>query len=146
MTRMTKAVNRDKIMAIEAVARLSATALGHSGTEEGIACAGTVIEKRTIKTGGKAFLFLGLKDLMLKLANSLPEAEHLAAAEPGNYKAGRGGWVSARLADGDCPPLAMIERWIAESHGLFADAKSGAGKVIKKQTVASKRARAAKGR
>jgi hypothetical protein len=43
-------------------------ALRLPGTEEGVACAGTSLEKRTIKVRGKAFLFLGAGDAMLKSA------------------------------------------------------------------------------
>ena len=122
---------RETIKAGEAFKRLNVMALKHPETAEGVACAGTVIEKRTIPFRNKAFLFLGMKDLMLKLEASLPEAARLAEAEPDNYKAGKTGWVTARLSDGDCPPLSMLEKWIAESYQLVARGKPAA-KAVKR--------------
>ena len=87
--------------------------------EEGIACEGTVIEKVTFKVRKKAFLFLGTKDLMLKLSDSRAEAEKLASKEPARFKVGASGWVSVQL-EGD-PPRAILEKWIAESHRGYAE-------------------------
>ena len=101
---------------------LARFALGLAGVEESVACAGTVIEKRTAKVRGKAFLFLGPADAMLKLRESLPEASALAKKEPHCYRAGAGGWVSIRWAEGAPPPIALMKRWIEESHGLYAAA------------------------
>jgi hypothetical protein len=61
---------------------LRSLALSCPKTKEGIACAGTALEKRTIKVRGKAFLFLGGKDATLKLADSLPQATQLARQQP----------------------------------------------------------------
>jgi hypothetical protein len=98
---------------------LARFALGLAGVEESIACAGTVIEKRTAKVRGKAFLFLGPSDAMLKLRELLPEASKLAKKDP-RIRAGAGGWVSVRWAEGAPPPLPLMKRWIRESHALFA--------------------------
>ena len=89
-------------------------AMGLPGAEESVACAGTVIEKRTVKAGGKAFLFLGSKDLMLKLGASLAEARKLAKSEPG-----KGGWVSIRFESGMPLPAARLRAWVAESHAIL---------------------------
>ena len=82
--------------------------------EVGVACAGTAQEKRTVKARGKAFLFLGPADAMLKLGPSLPEASERAAREPGRYKVGAHGWVTV-TTDGEAP-LDLLERWIEESY------------------------------
>ena len=68
--------------------RLRAAAMKLPDTEEGIACAGTSLEKRTIKVRGKAFLFIGQTDAMLKLSDSLPIATNLAAQHPDHFKVG----------------------------------------------------------
>jgi hypothetical protein len=88
--------------------------------EEGIACAGTVIEKRTAKVNKRAFLFLGLTDAMVKLDGSYAEAEKLAAKAPDNFVPGKGGWTKIVWTDDKPPPMAVMKRWIKESHGLQA--------------------------
>lgn len=85
--------------------------------EEGIACEGTPLEKRTIKVRNKAFLFLGPRDTMLKLRESLPEAEALAAAEPDRYRVGVHGWVTVVNST---TPHEQLERWVYESWRLMA--------------------------
>jgi hypothetical protein len=107
--------------------------LRHPGVEEGVACEGTVIEKRTLKLRGRAFLFLGPTDAMLKLADSLPEAQALTKEDPEHFRAGLGGWTKVMFADGRLP-LKLMERWIAESYGLF----------VKSKTAPKPRAKAAK--
>jgi hypothetical protein len=94
-------------------------ALGLPGAEESVACAGTVIEKRTVKAGGKAFLFVGPKDLMLKLGPSLAQAQKLALVDPERCKAGSGGWVSLRFEEELPLPATRLEAWVRESHALL---------------------------
>jgi hypothetical protein len=112
------------------VKALRKVALALPGVEEGVACAGTPIEKSTCRVKKKAFLFLGNKDggfdVMVKLDASLADARERAAKEPGRYKAGAGGWVSAKFARGEAPPRGLLERWIVESHGVLADGEGGA--------------------
>lgn len=110
--------------AIEALRRF---ALALPGTDEGVACAGTALEKRTLRTGGKAFLFLGRGDAMLKVGASLAEARRFAAKDPAGCRAGGGGWVTVRIGEDAVVPLPVLERWIAESHGLMAPAARVAG-------------------
>ena len=88
---------------------------------EGVSCEGTSLEKRTVKAHNKAFVFLGVADVMVKLRASLPEAARLAKKEPARYKAGARGWVTARLNGNEGPPLALLERWIDESYHLVVD-------------------------
>ena len=95
-------------------------ALRYPEAEEGIACAGTAIEKRTIKVRNITFLFLGKADAMLKLTDSLPEAAKLAAKEPATYKAGANGWVTVKFDADRSPPLDVLAAWIDESYRLLA--------------------------
>ena len=93
-------------------------------TGEGIACKGTAFETCTIWTNGRAFLFLRPIDARLKLSASSKDAGARAAKEPERYEVDTGGWVEIRL-DGANDRLDVLERWVAESHGLFRLAKSG---------------------
>jgi hypothetical protein len=97
---------------------LRAIGLALPDVDEGIACAGTSLEARTLRRRGKAFLFLGAKEVRLKLADSLPEATALARKAPAACQAGANGWV--RLAVGAELPRSLLERWIAESHAAVA--------------------------
>jgi hypothetical protein len=99
---------------------LRAAALRHPGVTEGVACAGTPIESRTIKVGKSAFVFLRSKQARLKLADSLPEASRLQLAEPGLYEVGSKGWVKVTWSTDQLPPLPLIARWIDESYLLMA--------------------------
>jgi hypothetical protein len=101
---------------------LRATALRLPDTEEGVACEGTALEKRTIKVRRKAFLFLGAADAMLKLGDSKVEAAKLAAKEPDRYKVGATGWVTVKFGD-EPPPAGLLKRWIDESYRLAAPAR-----------------------
>lgn len=102
---------------------LRAVALKCPGVEEGVACEGTAIEKRTVKVNGKAFLFLGIGDALLKLEGSLAAATRLAAEAPARYRVGKGGWVKITFSDDDAPPSGLMKGWIAESHALASEAK-----------------------
>jgi hypothetical protein len=97
-------------------------------TEEGVACEGTALESRTIRTGNKAFLFLRPTDARLKLAGSLKEAAAHAAEAPNRYVVGTGGWILVKFDDAT-DPTGVVERWIVESHALL-----GAGKPAKRAT------------
>lgn len=100
--------------------KLLTAALSLPDTEEGIACAGTSLEKRTIKVHKKAFLFLSAKDAMLKLSDSLAAAEELAEAEPERYKVGAHAWTTIMFGDGKSLPSAQLVKWVQESYSLFA--------------------------
>jgi len=108
------------------VDELSRRALRLPGAAEDIACAGTSLECRTITAGGKTFLFLPKTEIRLKLRDSLPEAEALAAAEPETYRVGAHGWVTIRLSIAEAaadPALDRLERWLVESFRLIAPRK-----------------------
>jgi len=86
---------------------------------EGVACAGTSIETRTFTVHGKAFLFVGAKNLRLKLVRSAGEAGDFAKRPGSAIQIGAGGWTTIRLADGEVPADAVLRRWVAESHALY---------------------------
>ena len=98
-------------------------ALRYPEAQEGIACAGTALESKTVKVGNKAFLFLGEKEVRLKLGESLPEATKLASKAPGRYEVGVHGWVKLTFGDNETPPLNLLKRWIDESYRLLAPKK-----------------------
>ena len=100
---------------------LRAFALGYPEAQEGVACEGTALEKRTIKARNKAFVFLGVADMMVKLSDSLAEAEKLASKEPVRYKVGAHGWVTVTWKGGAPPLLDVLERWIDESYRVVVD-------------------------
>lgn len=106
---------------------LWAAATRHPRVEAGVACAGTAVESRTAKVGGRAFLFLRTQDARFKLAASAAEASR----EGSGCKVGAGGWCHVVLGAAGAPPLAVMERWIAESYGLMA-ASAPAKKKAKK--------------
>jgi hypothetical protein len=116
------------------IATLRALALRHAGVTEGIACAGTPLERRTMKTGIKAFLFAGATDAMVKLAASLPEARRLAKAEPARYRVGANGWVKLTFTAAEPPARDVLARWIAESYQLMSAAEQPAVKPAKKKS------------
>lgn len=81
-------------------AHLRDAAMGLTAVSEGIACAGTALEKRTFKVKSKAFVFLGTADVMVKLKASLPAAKKLEAKAPEAVKAGANGWVKVTFGVG----------------------------------------------
>lgn len=102
---------------VKTIEALHAAALSLPGASEGVACAGTKLERRTAIVNGKAFLFTGAADLRFKLDASLEAAMECADA----VSAGSGGWAIVRFdMDAKPPSASTLRKWIAESHGLFA--------------------------
>ncbi|MBI4859678.1 MAG: hypothetical protein HY815_05370 [Candidatus Riflebacteria bacterium] len=99
-------------------------ALGFPDTAEGVACEGTAVESATFSSGKKTFLFMrvfdGLYTLRLKLTGSREEAAALSAKEPGRYRIGSQGWATITFREDEDPRLAILEKWIGESHGAVA--------------------------
>jgi predicted DNA-binding protein (MmcQ/YjbR family) len=123
---------------------LREVALQFPNAQEGIACEGTSLEKRTIKAKNKAFLFLGSANAMLKLRDSLAEANALAALEPTRYKVGAHGWVTITFGDAESLPMERIIHWIDESYHLIAQRASAksepsAGKAKSKKKIGPKK-------
>jgi hypothetical protein len=116
---------------------LRKVAMSLDDVSEGIACEGTALEKRTVKVGGKAFLFLSPTDAMLKLAEVSLSAATKASKKNPNIRAGKGGWVKITFDDDENPPPASINQWIAESHALMRPAPKK--KTAKKTTATAKK-------
>jgi predicted DNA-binding protein (MmcQ/YjbR family) len=73
-----------------------------------------------VKVNGKVFVFLGHHQerglsLSVKLPGSHGMALMLPFAEPTGYGLGKSGWVTARFAAGDKPPLPLLLEWLDES-------------------------------
>ncbi|MBL9015340.1 MAG: MmcQ/YjbR family DNA-binding protein [Myxococcales bacterium] len=109
---------------------LIAAAAKLPGAEEGVACAGTALESRTLKIAGKAFAFFGPTDLRVKLSRSLPAAEKLARTKPGSCVPSAGGWTKCTLGPGMLP-VSTLAKWISESYRLFAPPPYGDAKEVK---------------
>ena len=96
---------------------LRAAALKLPDAQESIACKGTAAECVTVQAKKKNFLFLKKEnEIMLKLRESIPEAEQCAAKYPGNYKVGAGGWMIIKFGPESPADLDMLKRWVAESY------------------------------
>jgi hypothetical protein len=100
---------------------LRGIALRYPEVEEGLSCNRTAFAAR-----GKAFLFAGAGAggegwvVLVKLRDSLAEAEALARKEPRRYAVGKTGWVTLRLGPAEALPRGVMERWIDESYRLLA--------------------------
>jgi hypothetical protein len=101
---------------------LRTIATAYPDAEETIACAGTALESTSYKAGKTSFLFVGPKDVKLKLAKSLPEAKALASKDPERVRVGSLGWVT--VTPGDAVPVAILKRWIDESFQMVAGASA----------------------
>ena len=109
---------------------LIASAAKLPGVYEGIACAGTAMERRTLQIGDKAFAFFGPTDLRVKLSRSLPAAEKLARTRPGSCVPSAGGWTKCTLGPGMLP-VTTLAKWINESYRMFAPPPYGDAKESK---------------
>jgi predicted DNA-binding protein (MmcQ/YjbR family) len=84
-------------------------------------------DERVVKVGKKIFLFLTKEDDLderlhvgVKLPESAEEALTFDFTEPTGYGLGRAGWVSARFAPGDRPPVDILCDWADESYRAIA--------------------------
>lgn len=79
------------------------------------------------KVKGKAFLFMSREDGALSLSVKLPRSATVALmmpfAEPTGYGLAKSGWVTARFAKGEEPPLGVLRSWIDESFRTIAPRK-----------------------
>jgi predicted DNA-binding protein (MmcQ/YjbR family) len=77
-----------------------------------------------VKVKGKVFLFMHLRDGVLKLTVKLPlsgtAALALPFASPTGYGLGKSGWVSARFGAKDDVPVEMLKEWVNESFRAVA--------------------------
>lgn len=103
----------------EPMKALRRLALAYPETQEGVVC-----KRIAFKARDKAFLFMGMDsecyDAMVKLRESLAEADRLAAETPDRFKVGGHGWVTVTFPHGQYPPPGLLERWIDESYRLLA--------------------------
>jgi predicted DNA-binding protein (MmcQ/YjbR family) len=80
--------------------------------------------ERVVKVKGKVFLFLGKHEQMLGLSVKLPSSVSFALAlpfaSPTAYGLGKSGWVTARFALREKPPVDLLKRWIDESYRAVA--------------------------
>lgn len=102
--------------------RLRTLALTYPETSESTSC-----NKAAFKAGKKSFLFVGEKEdswnMMVKLADSLDEAQLLSGKKPGNFSVGLHGWVTLQFPTGKGPAKKLLERWVDESFRLLATKK-----------------------
>jgi predicted DNA-binding protein (MmcQ/YjbR family) len=112
--------------------------------------------ERVVKVKGKVFLFLGKHEKMLGLSVKLPGSGSFALglpfASPTPYGLGKSGWVTARFARRDKPPLELLMKWIDESYRSVApkrlvaalDARSAAAAVAPVRQRTNSRRKAGK--
>jgi len=83
--------------------------------------------ERVIKVKGKVFVFMGAADDGFGMSTKLPEsgaaALTLPFASPTHYGLGKSGWVSARFAGEEQPPVELLKIWIRESYRAIAPKK-----------------------
>jgi hypothetical protein len=96
------------------VQALCKAALAFDGVEEGVACAGTVLESAAFKVKKKTFLFVSEKSARLRLTSSRAEAARLAKKEPQHFQIGPQGWAKIFLSEP--PSLELMLRWLDESY------------------------------
>ncbi len=98
---------------------LRAHALAYPGAHEAFPWG-----ERVVKVGAKVFVFMGRRDGGLGLSVKLPGSASLALAlpfaSPTAYGLGKSGWVTARFAPRERPPLELLKRWIDESYRAVA--------------------------
>jgi len=105
---------------ISALHLLRTRALRLPDVEEAIACKGTALESSAFKVGGKSFLFIGAKEMRLKLGTSLAEAGRIEKKDAAACTVGAGGWVKIPCNPEAAIPAATLEKWVEESYRLFA--------------------------
>jgi hypothetical protein len=90
-------------------------ALNLPEVEEGTSC-----NKSAFQVRKKSFCFMGQKDdsynVMVKLVDSLPEAEKLQTDSPERFKVGLHGWTTLIFPHSESPPSGLLEKWIVESY------------------------------
>ncbi len=91
-------------------------------TTEGSSCV-----NRAFAAGGKNFAFLGERKgeitLRLKVAESIPELEAIAAVDAERAQVGKGGWALLKFAPDDPLAIEDLRRWVTESFHILAPKK-----------------------
>lgn len=77
-----------------------------------------------LAVGGKTFAFLSADDEPFSISCKLPQSSEAALmlpfVSPTAYGMGKSGWVTAKLDEGQSPPLDVLESWIDESYRAVA--------------------------
>ena len=93
---------------------------------------GTACTQSAFKTGGKAFLYIGMQGgrykAMFKLGRSASEATRLAKKEPDRFEVGSTSWVTARFTAEEPMPRNLWQKWLDESYELSASGAKTSGK------------------
>ena len=80
--------------------------------------------KTAYKAGKKSFLFVGIKDdsynVMVKLYESLEQAEAFAKENPENCTVGTHGWTTLKFPSDEGLEDDVLRAWIEESFRLLA--------------------------
>ncbi|MEX0852240.1 MAG: MmcQ/YjbR family DNA-binding protein [Bauldia sp.] len=83
--------------------------------------------ERFIRVRGKIFVSVGMVEDRLRVGVKLPISAEMALTlpfcEPSGYGLGRAGWITARFADGEDPPVDLLKGWIAQSYRAVAPKK-----------------------
>jgi predicted DNA-binding protein (MmcQ/YjbR family) len=83
---------------------------------------------RALKVNKKVFVFMGYNatdglSVTVKLGAASDEVLQLPFTAPTGYGLGKSGWVTARFAPGEKPPVEILCDWIEESYRLVAPKK-----------------------
>lgn len=82
---------------------------------------------RVAKVNKKIFVTFGNDEGAFSMSAKLPRSAEIALtlpfAEPTGYGLGKSGWVTARFAANETPPIDMMRAWIDESYRAIAPAK-----------------------
>jgi predicted DNA-binding protein (MmcQ/YjbR family) len=82
---------------------------------------------RVAKVNKKIFVTFGNDERAFSMSVKLPRAAEIALtlpfAEPTGYGLGKSGWVTARFAANEAPPLDLLRAWIDESYRAVAPKK-----------------------
>ena len=75
----------------------------------------------------KTFAYLSIEGEPFKISCKLPHSNAVALmlpfAEPTPYGLGKSGWVSAKFAPSETPPIELLKSWIDESYRAQAPKK-----------------------
>src|SRR5262245_47503826 len=78
----------------------------------------------------KTFAYLSVEGEPIGISCKLPQSNAVALmlpfAKPTEWGLGKSGWVSARFAEGETPPMDLLKAWIDESYRAQAPKKLAA--------------------
>ena len=104
----------------------------YSGVDRGTACT-----QSSFKTGGKAFLYIGMQGgrykAMFKLKASMDQAVELAKKQPDRFDVGSTSWVTARFSAEEPMPKRLWKKWLDESYALSSGGSAAKAKPAAKR-------------